>query len=119
MTLLSLFGLWDNRWPPYASYLLLELYTASGGNYVRLVYNGKQLMLPGCDKTEWQSCSWKQFSKLVERYSPTSHDFATACSSTCLSKKQVWWQSARWLERLVAFSLVSSFFFVFFYFIFF
>jgi hypothetical protein len=53
LPLLCAWGVWDGRWPSYASLLALELYRdREGGAYFRLVYGGKELVLPGCDNGE-------------------------------------------------------------------
>eukprot|EP00600_Ochromonadales_sp_CCMP1393_P004116 CAMPEP_0174993948 /NCGR_PEP_ID=MMETSP0004_2-20121128/23356_1 /TAXON_ID=420556 /ORGANISM="Ochromonas sp., Strain CCMP1393" /LENGTH=625 /DNA_ID=CAMNT_0016248115 /DNA_START=39 /DNA_END=1916 /DNA_ORIENTATION=- len=48
---------WDGDWSPYASMLVLEVYAASmnspvgaSGYMFRIIYNGKVLRLPGCEK---------------------------------------------------------------------
>jgi hypothetical protein len=41
---------WDQRWPPYASLLSIELYESIHSNTYsfRLIYNGQPLLVPGC-----------------------------------------------------------------------
>uniref|UniRef100_A0A0G4HSG0 Uncharacterized protein n=1 Tax=Chromera velia CCMP2878 TaxID=1169474 RepID=A0A0G4HSG0_9ALVE len=39
--LLDVLGLWDGKWPPYASLLLLEMYFTTEGRKFRLIYNGE------------------------------------------------------------------------------
>lgn len=56
LPLLCAWGVWDNIWPSYAAMVAIELYQQStDDNYddeylFRLVYAGKELVLPGCDE---------------------------------------------------------------------
>lgn len=51
MPYLAALGVWDGEWANYASIVTHELWQAENGDhYVRLAYNGKELILPGCDE---------------------------------------------------------------------
>jgi len=44
-------GISDGYWPPYASYVLLEVWTSKddpSDRYLRTIYNGKVVQVPGC-----------------------------------------------------------------------
>ncbi|KAH3759192.1 counting factor 60 [Pelomyxa schiedti] len=80
MVVLSMLGIWDELWPSYASYIMFELYTVQGKDFIRVVYNGKQLPIPGClDVPEWQSCSFESFYGLAKQLIPT----VDQCSYDC------------------------------------
>lgn len=51
MPFLSALGVWDGEWASYASIVTMELWEAENGDhYTRMAYNGKELILPGCDE---------------------------------------------------------------------
>lgn len=50
----------------------------SDTNYVRLVYNGDQLLIPGCD-SDLVACTYDDFAALAAQIIPTDSD----CESTC------------------------------------
>ncbi|KAH3766485.1 counting factor 60 [Pelomyxa schiedti] len=79
-SLMSLLGVWDNKWVPYASYQLFEVFTYQGEYNVRYAYNGQAILLPGCKNTTSMACSWAEFTALMEQYTPS--DPATECAST-------------------------------------
>ena len=40
---------WDGTWAGYASLVSIELYNSTSSNYYfRIIYNGNEMMLPGC-----------------------------------------------------------------------
>lgn len=41
---------WDGKWVPYAAMLVMELYREDGSSrhFVRLLYKGQPLVIPGC-----------------------------------------------------------------------
>eukprot|EP00163_Fabomonas_tropica_P020845 TRINITY_DN36751_c0_g1_i1.p1 TRINITY_DN36751_c0_g1~~TRINITY_DN36751_c0_g1_i1.p1 ORF type:complete len:451 (-),score=96.87 TRINITY_DN36751_c0_g1_i1:29-1381(-) len=48
MPLLNALGVWQN-WTPYASWIIFETWTDStSAVYIRVMYNGKELTIPGC-----------------------------------------------------------------------
>merc|ERR1712065_12766 len=50
MPFLDVMGVWDGVWAPYASLISIELYndTDTSETLVRVVYNGKPMILPEC-----------------------------------------------------------------------
>jgi acid phosphatase len=67
-SLLVAFGVWDGRWPAYASMLVFEFYEQSDSStVVRANYNGKTLVIPGCGN---ELCSWDNFQKIVASLIP-------------------------------------------------
>lgn len=89
-TLLNMFLVWDASWPRYASYILLELFSYSGfkaprcflmikgTDYVRMVFNGEQMLLPGCD-ADLVACTFDEFSTLVAKLTPSDTDCLITC----------------------------------------
>lgn len=50
---LSALRVFDNKYPPYNSTVIWELYKASNGTYfVRVEFNGQKLLLPDCPSTD-------------------------------------------------------------------
>ncbi|OQR85032.1 hypothetical protein ACHHYP_12430 [Achlya hypogyna] len=45
---------WLHDWPPYAAFIAFELYTesATGERFVRIIYQGRPLTLPGCNSDD-------------------------------------------------------------------
>jgi hypothetical protein len=63
MPLLNAMQAWDGVWAPYASYLTFELYQDNAGaNYVRLIHNSQEVVLPGCGQAIF---SWAQFKAVI------------------------------------------------------
>jgi hypothetical protein len=63
--LLGLLGVFDGYWPPYASNVVFELLddeTAAERWSVRLLYNDRELTIPGCPPK--QPCPWKVSTNL-------------------------------------------------------
>eukprot|EP01105_Mastigella_eilhardi_P021210 TRINITY_DN5115_c0_g3_i2.p1 TRINITY_DN5115_c0_g3~~TRINITY_DN5115_c0_g3_i2.p1 ORF type:complete len:336 (-),score=72.81 TRINITY_DN5115_c0_g3_i2:29-1036(-) len=71
--MLSMFGVFDHKWPAYASYLVFELFSdlSSKQDYVRMVYNGQELRVPACQK-DGDDCSFASFAAVVDTL--TLHD---------------------------------------------
>lgn len=57
-------------WPPYASMMLIELYSTSRGPSVRIVYNGDVVQLPFCSPPS-DLCDYTSFSKYMSEVTPT------------------------------------------------
>lgn len=57
--------IFDGRSPPLASQLIFELLSKEDENFVRILYNGKQLVPPAC-KSNNDICSWKEWTSLIE-----------------------------------------------------
>ncbi|KAF9931548.1 Lysophosphatidic acid phosphatase type 6 [Linnemannia zychae] len=78
--LLGLFKSDDTRWPPYASNLLIELWTVpshSKDKYVRILYNNKVLTT----KSKWCDLSWcpvKTFLQYLDQFLP-GEDYLQKC----------------------------------------
>jgi len=86
LPLLHAFKVADGKWPPYAAYITLELYSsATKGHAVRMVYNGKALHIPGCGSV---LCPWKRFSAIAKSVSPTKDD----CAMKKRQTKVVHWE---------------------------
>ena len=66
----SVAGSWTTGWTPYASAVHFELYenTETSAMYVRVVYNGKTLTVPGCPDA---LCPWDAFETVVAAVTPT------------------------------------------------
>jgi hypothetical protein len=65
MPVLAALGVWDHVWAPYASIITLELWkNPQGSFYVRLLYQGEPLKIPGC--SDGVFCSWSDFNAVLE-----------------------------------------------------
>eukprot|EP01123_Difflugia_compressa_P001586 TRINITY_DN11930_c0_g1_i1.p1 TRINITY_DN11930_c0_g1~~TRINITY_DN11930_c0_g1_i1.p1 ORF type:complete len:215 (-),score=55.29 TRINITY_DN11930_c0_g1_i1:27-596(-) len=64
--MLTSFGVWNKQWPPYASLLQIELLTSTqnGEDFVRLIYNNQELLLPGCGFVS--PCPYEVFWQLTQ-----------------------------------------------------
>ncbi|KAF9198906.1 Acid phosphatase-like protein 2 [Haplosporangium sp. Z 27] len=75
--LIGLLDAMDQRWPPYASSLLIELWKSpAGDHYVRVIYNGE--ILP--TKSRWCDLEWchlEDFISYLDRF--IVDDMTTAC----------------------------------------
>jgi len=71
MPLLSAFQIWDGIWVPYASVASFELWQSSAANrfYVRVIYNGKVMQVPGCDNT---LCDYETFAAVANKITLTN-----------------------------------------------
>lgn len=65
MPYLNALGMWDGKWAPYASVLIHELFQSSLTRkyYVRMIYNGEPLLIPGCVD---YFCEFELFSRNAE-----------------------------------------------------
>lgn len=76
MPLLSALGIWDGSWPSYASKLILELYNNKLDEEefaVRVVYDGKEVTLPGCSN---KLCQWTEFESIMQELQPPTKTFS-------------------------------------------
>jgi len=66
--LLSLLGVYDGKWPSYASNLIFELSQRADTSewILKLIYNGKELFISGCPLE--QSCPWKTFDSATSQF---------------------------------------------------
>ena len=60
-----------SQWPPYASWIMLELYEKEGKYYVRGHYNDKQLPFDFCEKNADGLCTWESFYNHLVKKVPT------------------------------------------------
>ncbi|CAO3620405.1 unnamed protein product [Cunninghamella echinulata] len=97
--LLIILGSYDNRWPPFGSSIIFELYKSKNrkgwfskkeDHYVRVRFNNKVLQLPGCaEKGKHHSngdqsfCTLEAFKKIVEDQVPI--DWTAECN---INKKE-------------------------------
>lgn len=63
--LTTAFGVYDGRWPPYASHVQLELWSNAGQYYVQVKYQGIAFKLQGCSST---LCPLSQFNANIAPY---------------------------------------------------
>ncbi|ETW03570.1 hypothetical protein H310_04983 [Aphanomyces invadans] len=71
---------WLQDWPPYAAFLSFELYASkAGGHFVRFVYQGQPLLLPGCQSDSL--CPLELFKNLTT-YATDKSICATALKVT-------------------------------------
>ncbi|XP_068122290.1 lysophosphatidic acid phosphatase type 6 [Hyperolius riggenbachi] len=78
--LLMALGIFDEKWPPYASDLTLELYQHQKSKqwYGRLCYNGEEQVMRGCRSA---LCPLEDFLDALGNYAVTPQDHAALCGS--------------------------------------
>ncbi|NXL18863.1 PPA6 phosphatase, partial [Setophaga kirtlandii] len=76
--LLLALGTFDNKWPPYAADVALELYQHRRTKewFVRVTYRGEEQVVKGC-KTGL--CSLEEFLEVLSRYSLTPEKYSRLC----------------------------------------
>ncbi|XP_062982852.1 lysophosphatidic acid phosphatase type 6 [Elgaria multicarinata webbii] len=77
--LLMALGVFNSKWPPYASDMTLELYQHSKDWFIRLTYNGEELVPRGC---RTGLCPLDDFLNVLSTYSTTSEEYKKLCSQT-------------------------------------
>jgi len=71
-------GVFDGRWPKYASHIQMELYSDQGQWKVGVLYNDKEMFLPGCSN-QWL-CDWGKFESTVQKVLiKTEQEFINLC----------------------------------------
>ncbi|XP_006018939.1 lysophosphatidic acid phosphatase type 6 isoform X1 [Alligator sinensis] len=83
--LLMALGIFDHKWPPYASDVTIELYQHQHSKewFVRLSYCGQEQVVKGC-KTGL--CPLEEFLNAVSHYILSPEEYSTLCSQ--MEKKQ-------------------------------
>ncbi|XP_073524600.1 lysophosphatidic acid phosphatase type 6 [Phyllobates terribilis] len=76
--LLVAFGIFDQRWPPYAADITLELYQHQPSKewFTRLSYNGKEQVVKGCSSG---LCPLDQFVNALADFTLSPEDYKTLC----------------------------------------
>ncbi|KAM7031321.1 lysophosphatidic acid phosphatase type 6 [Passerculus sandwichensis] len=76
--LLLALGTFDNKWPPYAADVALELYQHRRTKewFVRMTYQGEEKVVKGC-KTGL--CPLEEFLDVISRYSLTPEKYSSLC----------------------------------------
>lgn len=75
--LLGALGHGNERWPPFASNILFEVWQLKDASAaVRVFYNGVELVLDGCSTSP---CPWAEFLALMDSRA-TVHDVAAECA---------------------------------------
>lgn len=76
--LLIALGIFDQKWPPYAADITLELYQhkKSKGWFTRLTYNGKEQVVKGCSSA---LCPLDQFLNALSEFALSPEDYKTQC----------------------------------------
>ncbi|XP_074044716.1 lysophosphatidic acid phosphatase type 6 [Macrotis lagotis] len=79
MPLLMTLGIFDHKWPPYASDLVLELYQHKEYKdwFVRLSYNGKEQVVRGCPAG---FCPLAEFLTALSPYVVNPEEYTSLCS---------------------------------------
>ncbi|XP_053311643.1 lysophosphatidic acid phosphatase type 6 [Spea bombifrons] len=79
--LLMALGIFDQRWPPYAADLTLELYQhqASKEWFARLNYNGEEQVVRGC---EAGLCPLEDFLSAISEFVVSPEEYLKECSRT-------------------------------------
>lgn len=84
--LLITMGVYDGVWPAYASHLSLELWQQESNNawFVRVLYNGEELVLPACGEV---FCPFNTFTRAVEPFVLSLEQYAAECAATYQSRQ--------------------------------
>ncbi|KAG9470727.1 lysophosphatidic acid phosphatase type 6 [Eleutherodactylus coqui] len=79
--LLVAFGIFDQKWPPYAADITLELYQHQPSRewFTRLSYNGKEQVVKGCSSS---LCPLDQFLNALSEVVINPEDYKTKCCLT-------------------------------------
>ncbi|XP_015487796.1 lysophosphatidic acid phosphatase type 6 isoform X1 [Parus major] len=77
--LLLALGTFDNKWPPYASDVILELYQHRRSKewFVRVSYRGEEQVVKGCKAG---LCPLEEFLEVLSQYSLTPKEYNNLCS---------------------------------------
>ncbi|XP_014109007.1 PREDICTED: lysophosphatidic acid phosphatase type 6 isoform X1 [Pseudopodoces humilis] len=77
--LLLALGTFDNKWPPYASDVILELYQHRRSKewFVRVSYRGEEQVIKGCKAG---LCPLEEFLEVLSQYSLTPKEYNNLCS---------------------------------------
>ncbi|NWZ83134.1 lysophosphatidic acid phosphatase type 6 [Poecile atricapillus] len=77
--LLLALGTFDNKWPPYASDVILELYQHRRSKewFVRVSYRGEEQVVKGCKAG---LCPLEEFLEVLSQYSLTPKEYSNLCS---------------------------------------
>lgn len=73
-------GIYDNNWPPYASYLTIEIAestTTAGELFVRAIYNDQEMRISSCDSM-W--CPYAVFQQRLARFALTPEEYVAGCA---------------------------------------
>ncbi|XP_071994942.1 lysophosphatidic acid phosphatase type 6 isoform X2 [Engystomops pustulosus] len=79
LPLLMSLGIFDQKWPPYAADITIELYQHQPSEewFTRLCYNGKEQVVKGCSSG---LCPLNQFLDAVSKFALSPDDYKTHCS---------------------------------------
>ncbi|XP_013932094.1 PREDICTED: lysophosphatidic acid phosphatase type 6 [Thamnophis sirtalis] len=77
--LLVAMGVFNSKWPPYAADVTLELYQHSKDWFIRLIYNGEELIPRGCKDG---LCPLEDFLNALSVYSTEPQVYKMICSQT-------------------------------------
>ncbi|XP_009072674.1 PREDICTED: lysophosphatidic acid phosphatase type 6 [Acanthisitta chloris] len=79
--LLVALGTFDNKWPPYAADVTLELYQHRQSKewFVRMSYRGEEQVVKGCRAG---LCPLEEFLKVLSQYSLSQEEYNKLCSQT-------------------------------------
>ncbi|KAJ1112829.1 hypothetical protein NDU88_001090 [Pleurodeles waltl] len=85
--ILMALGIFDKKWPPYASNLTLELYQHKYSQewYARLCYNGEEQVVRGCRSA---LCPLEDFLRAISRYILTSKEYQEICSRSDVAQEE-------------------------------
>jgi hypothetical protein len=117
---------WDQRWPPYASMLSIELYQHlnTQEHFFRLVYNGQVLSLPQCSSSSSSLCEIRHLlsalafgrdGHLPECYHTIRREDSQVNTNhskeeTIHASETVLFTTGEWLLLTTALSILSSLF---------
>ncbi|NXN81465.1 PPA6 phosphatase, partial [Bombycilla garrulus] len=84
--LLLALGTFDQKWPPYAADVILELYQHQGSKewFVRVCYRGEEQVVKGCKAG---LCPLEEFLEVLSQYSVTPEEYNNLCSKMDRNQK--------------------------------
>ncbi|XP_041276925.1 lysophosphatidic acid phosphatase type 6 isoform X1 [Onychostruthus taczanowskii] len=84
--LLLALGTFDEKWPPYAADVTLELYQHQRSKewFVRVAYRGEEQVVKGCKAG---LCPLEEFLEVLSQYSVTPEEYSNLCSKVDRNQK--------------------------------
>lgn len=84
---LGVLGVLEKNWPPYSSYLTLEIAISKStkSKYVRAIYNDKELIMSVIENNNSIWCPYDKFIDRLKAMSLTNEQYKQICDTTCES----------------------------------
>ncbi|NXA89399.1 PPA6 phosphatase, partial [Melanocharis versteri] len=87
LPILLALGIFDQKWPPYASDVTLELYQHRHSKewFVRMAYRGEEKVVKGCKAG---LCPLEEFLEVLSQYAVTPEEYSKLCSKMDRNQKK-------------------------------